>query len=156
MALSTRRPDSSPGRSASSWDPLQEFELLQNRMGRLLHGAWPDTGPSGTVPWVPAVDIEESDDAWIVEAELPGVKRSDVNIEVRDGELAIHGELVERERKGILRHRTRRVGQFEYHVTLPRDVDADAIDASLENGVLTLRIPKPSESSARRIDVSSR
>jgi HSP20 family protein len=155
MALSTRRPDRSPGSPASSWGPLQELELLQNRMGRLLHGAWPDAGPAGTVPWVPAVDVEETDDAWILEAELPGVKRSDVNVEVLDGELAIHGELVERERKGVVRHRTRRVGRFEYHVTLPRDVDAGAIDASLQDGVLTLQIPRPRDADPRRIVVSA-
>jgi HSP20 family protein len=156
MALSTRRSDRTATTPTSSWDPLQELELLQSRMGHLLHGAWPDAGAAGGMPWVPAVDVEETDDAWIVDAELPGVRKQDVNIELRGGELAIHGEVLERERKGILRHRTRRVGRFEYHLTLPSEVDADAIDASMDDGVLTLRIPKPQQNQPRRIDVHAR
>jgi HSP20 family protein len=63
------------------------------------------TGPDGdrTAPFVPLVDIEETEDAWIVEADLPGVKLEDVNVEVRGSELAISGEIKERRREGILR-----------------------------------------------------
>jgi HSP20 family protein len=64
--------------------------------------------------WAPPVDLEETDDVWVVEADLPGVRKGDVTVEVRDGELAIHGEVRERERTGILRRRTRRTGAFDY------------------------------------------
>lgn len=77
--------------------------------------------------WSPPV--EESDDAWVVEADLPGVKEGDVTVEVRAQELAITGELKERERKGILRRRTRRTGQFDYRVTLPGELDAENVEA---------------------------
>jgi HSP20 family protein len=105
--------------------------------------------------WAPPVDIEETDDAWIVEAELAGVKRDDVNVEVRNNELEISGEVKERERAGILRRRTRRVGFFDYRVTLPGPVDAENVNASLEDGVLTVRIPKPEQARARRVAIRS-
>src|SRR3981189_3336490 len=68
----------------------------------------------------PRVDIEETDNACIVGAELPGVRRKDVNVEARDSEVVITGEIKEREPKGIIRRRTRRTGRFEYRVTPPR------------------------------------
>jgi hypothetical protein len=68
----------------------------------------------------PAIDIEETEDAWVVEAELPGVKCDDVNVEMRDSELIITGEIKERERCGVLRCRTRRVGRFDYRVACSR------------------------------------
>jgi HSP20 family protein len=105
--------------------------------------------------WLPLVDIEEAEDAWIVEAELPGAKREDVHVELRDNELVIFGEIKERERKGILRRRTRRTGEFEYRVTIPGEADPVGIDASLHEGVLTVRIPKPARQRPREIEVKT-
>jgi HSP20 family protein len=68
---------------------------------------------------VPLADIEETDDAGIIEAEAPGADRDDINVEFHASELVITGEIKEKERKGILRRRTRRTGRFEYRVTLP-------------------------------------
>ena len=124
-------------------------------MGRLMEGPWRGAGLGDGDIWVPLVDIEETDDAWVVEAELPGVKRNDVNVEARDSEVVISGEIKERERKGIIRRRTRRTGQFEFRVTLPGQADAENIDASLDDGVLALRIPKPEQARPRRVDVKS-
>ena len=81
------------------------------------------------------------------------MKPEDVNVEVRGSELAISGEIKEREREGILRRRTRKTGEFDYHITLPGDADAEHIDAELRDGVLTVRIPKPEQERPRRIDV---
>src|ERR1700759_1033831 len=83
--------------------------------------------------WTPLADIEEEDDAFLIELELPGVQRDDVNIELAGNELTITGELEERERKGIVRRRTRRVGRFDYRVMLPRQVDAERIEATLRD-----------------------
>jgi HSP20 family protein len=121
-------------------------------MGQLMQGVWSGDGLNGHI-WSPLVDIEETDDAWIVEAELPGVKRQDVTVEVRDSELAISGERKERERKGILRRRTRRTGRFDYRVTLPGQADAESIQATLADGVLTVRVPKPEQARPRHIAV---
>jgi HSP20 family protein len=89
--------------------PLNELGQLNERMRRMLEqtfGGMLDE-PAG---WIPAVDIEELEDAYVVEAEVPGVKRDDVNLEVSGNELTISGEIKIREREGIIRRRTRRVG----------------------------------------------
>jgi HSP20 family protein len=151
VALPVRRSSSSPER----WDPFRELEELHTRIGQLMESDWPSRAVGGTGIWSPLVDIEETDDAWLVEAELPGVKQEDINVEVSDSELAISGELKERERKGILRRRTRRTGQFDYRVTLPGEADAERIEASLKEGVLTVRVPKPERARRRRIEIKS-
>jgi HSP20 family protein len=104
--------------------------------------------------WSPLVDVEEQDDAYVVEAELPGVKREDVNIELVGNELAITGEVKEREHAGALRRRTRRYGRFSYRLTLPDQVDVDKIDANLKDGVLTVRVPKSERAQRRQIQIS--
>ena len=101
------------------------------------------------------MDIEEQDEAFLVEAELPGVRREDDSIELVGNELSITGEIKDKERKGILRRRTRRTGRFEYRVTLPGEADAERVDASLHDGVLTVRIPKPERNRPRRIEVKA-
>ena len=106
MALPARRTESAPER----WDPFRELEDLHARIGRLMESSWPGGGDGEG--WSPLVDIEETDDAWLVEAELPGVKKSDIEVEVSDSELAVSGELKEPEGKGILRRKTRRTGRF--------------------------------------------
>ena len=134
--------------------PLSELGQLNERMRRMLEqtfGGMLDE-PAG---WVPAVDIEELEDAYVVEAEVPGVKREDVNIEVPGNELTISGEVKVREREGIIRRRTRRVGEFEFRVLLPNEVNAEGIDAKLNDGVLTVRIPKAERAQRRRIEVKS-
>jgi HSP20 family protein len=110
---------------------------------------------NGSATWVPPVDIVETDDAWIVEAELPGVDPDDVTVEMRDSELSISGEIKERERHGILRRRTRRVGAFDFQLTLPAQADTDDVEADLKDGVLTVRVPKPEQARPRRIEVRS-
>ena len=153
MALPVRR-STPPGAVPERWDPARELEELHNRMSQLMQGVWPGVQPTnGADLWSPLVDIEEIDDAWIVEAELPGVKREDVDVEVHDSELTIAGEIKERERKGVLRRRTRRRGRFEYRVTLPGRTDPDRIEAALNDGVLTLRIPKPEDDKPHRVEV---
>jgi HSP20 family protein len=134
--------------------PLNDLGQLNERMRRMLEqtfGGLLDE-PAG---WIPAVDIEELEDAYVVEAEVPGVKREDVNIEMSGNELTISGEIKVREREGIIRRRTRRVGEFEFRVVLPNEVNAEAIDAKLNDGVLTVRIPKAEHAQRRRIEVKS-
>jgi HSP20 family protein len=152
MASLPARPDRPASRPAP-WDPFRELEELREQIDRLLADVGTRPGLQATAVWSPPVDLEETDDAWVVEADLPGVKKRDVTVEVRDSELAIHGEVKERERTGILRRRMRRTGQFDYRVTLPGDVDDEHIEAELHDGVLTVRIPKPARAQPRRIEV---
>jgi HSP20 family protein len=137
MAIDVQRHTASPQRILR-WNPFADLEQFHEQMGQLIE---------------PAIDIEETDDAWIVEAEIPGVKRDDVNLEMRENELVITGEIKERERTGILRRKTRRRGSFEMRVSIPGEVDPDSIEANLGDGVLTVRIPKAQKAEPRRIEV---
>lgn len=137
---------------ADRWNPLRDFEDLYQQVDRLAQSAL-GTSPEGG-PWLPAGDVSETDDAYLVEIELPGVRREDVDLELYGNELVITGELKERERKGLLRRRTRRVGEFEYRVTLPGDIRADGIEASLNSGVLTVRVPKMDAAKPNKIKIT--
>jgi HSP20 family protein len=139
---------------SENWGPLSELGQLNERMRRMLDQTFGGIfdEPAG---WIPAVDIEELEDAYVVEAEVPGVNREDVNIEVSGNELTISGESKERAREGIIRRRTRRVGQFEFRVVLPMEVNPEGVDAKLNDGVLTVRIPKAAGAKSRRIEVKS-
>jgi HSP20 family protein len=124
-------------------DPFAEFAQLWNRMpfGR---GA-PDA-------WTPAVETEESDDAYTIRAELPGMKSDDVDIELRGNELRITGEVNEEKPGRTLRHRH---GKFAYRATLPTDADGDQADAQLADGILTVRLPKTTVAQTRKIEIKS-
>jgi HSP20 family protein len=134
--------------------PWSDFGELYERMGRLLSetfAGW-DRVADG---WRPAADVEETDDAYLVEVELPGLKQKDISVEFGSGELAITGEVKERQRAGLLRSRTRRIGHFEYRLSLPADVAEDQINASMGDGVLTVRVPKTTQAQRRKIPIST-
>jgi HSP20 family protein len=153
MTLPTRR---SVGQ-ADRWNPLRDFEDFYQQVDRLAQSALGQpalgTAQDGR-PWLPAGDVSETDDAYLVEIELPGVRREDVDIELYGHELVITGELKERERKGLLRRRTRRVGQFEYRVTLPGDIRPDGVEAALNSGVLSVRVPKMDVAKPNKIKIT--
>jgi HSP20 family protein len=140
---------------STRWEPLSELERLR----RILEQSFGDAGLGAVAreaaALVPPVNIEEQDDAYMIEAELPGVDRDDVDVELVGNELTISGEFKEKERVGILRKRTRRTGRFEFRVLLPDRVEADGISAGLEHGVLTVRVPKAQAAQRRRIEVGS-
>ncbi|MEV6851001.1 Hsp20/alpha crystallin family protein [Actinoplanes sp. NPDC051411] len=105
--------------------------------------------------WTPLADITETDDAYLVEIDLPGVDRKDLTVEVAGDQLRVSGEIVEKEKVGWLRHRTRRVGQFHYQTLLPGGIDAEQISADLADGVLSVRVPKSETAKPRRITVNA-
>jgi HSP20 family protein len=158
--MSQLLPERRRGGAPERWEPFQEFEQVTERMRRMLEetfggfGRWPSLLQE-TAGWSPLVDIEEHDDAYVVEAELPGVRREDVDIELVGNELAITGEVKEKERAGVVRRRTRRTGRFAYRVTLPEPVDAEHIEASLAEGVLTVRVPKSERAQRKKIAIKS-
>jgi HSP20 family protein len=151
--LPERRSVAAPER----WEPLRELDQVTERMRQMLEQTFGGIGWSSPMVqregWSPFVDLEETDDAYVVEAELPGVTRENVNIEFVDNELNITGEIKERERKGTVRRRSRRTGRFDYRVSLPDHVDADKIEANLADGVLAVRVPKSERAQRRRIEV---
>ncbi len=150
QALQERRP-----RDTSEAQPLTEVERLRRMLDQTLGSFGLSSLVTESVGWSPPVDIEEQDNAYVIEAELPGVKKDDVNIELVSNELMITGDIKEREREGILRKRTRRIGRFEYRVRLPEQVDADNVEASLKDGVLSVRVPKREQAERRTIQVKS-
>ncbi|KDN21895.1 Hsp20/alpha crystallin family protein [Amycolatopsis rifamycinica] len=97
-------------------------------------------------------DVRETDDAYLVEVQLPGLKRRDVTVEVTGSEVAVKGEA---RRRGLFRRRARQVGEVSCRVTLPDEVDTDAVSAALAKGVLTVRAPKREFARRRRIAVTS-
>lgn len=147
MSAPTQPRDTAP-RPMQGWDPFRELADLHERLDRLV-----DPGGAAAPTWAPPVDVIETDDAWVVEAELPGIDRKDITIELRDNELSISGEIKERKREGILRRKTRRVGEFDVRVTLPGHVNAEDVQATMEEGVLTVRVPKPATARPHRIEV---
>jgi HSP20 family protein len=157
QTLPERRSTTEPQR----WEPLSELEQMTQRMRRMLDQTFGELGWSSPLltegaGWSPFVDIEEQDDAYELEVELPGAKRDDVNIEVVGNELSINGDIKEKERKGAIRRRTRRTGRFEYRVRLPDQVDASKIQASLDQGVLTVRVPKAERAKRQKVEIKSK
>lgn len=164
MAVPTRRRDrgrSEATRTPTAWEPLatqpwnaEPFEQLRtlSRMLDEMLGDWPGTRAlAGDGFSTPLGDLEELDDAWLLRVELPGVKRDDVDVQVDGRRLLVRAERKETERKGILRRTTRTTGRYYLEVVLPGEVDPDGVDATLEDGVLTIRVAKPeAEQGGRR------
>jgi HSP20 family protein len=136
------------------YDPLSEFNQMSQRMAQLFQQQWPEL-PSllGREAFTPLADVEETEDTYTIDLDLPGVDKEDIDIEVTGRRLVVSGERKEKERTGLLRRRTRTVGRFRYEVALPDQVSADGIDASLSDGVLQVRVPKAKNAQRRRIEV---
>ncbi|KUO06260.1 Hsp20/alpha crystallin family protein [Streptomyces caeruleatus] len=140
-----------------AWDPFREIEDLRTRMDRLMHATFPITGfPEFDTAeaWAPLTDVEDREDAYLVELELPGVDKDQITVEVVEGELDVHGEIKERERTGVVRRHTRRIGQFDYRATLPPNADTEHVSADLTNGVLTVRVPKTERGKSQRVEIT--
>ncbi len=144
--------------SLTRWDPFQDVLSLREAMNQLFEESVipaPSLSRDKT-GFVPALDLSETPESYIVDAALPGVKADDVNITVENNVLTISGELhQEEETKERNFHRIeRRFGSFQRSITLPNTVKADAIVASMKDGVLRLDIPKAEEVKPRRITVN--
>ena len=144
------------------WEPVRELSSLQSEMNRLFNTFFdsptttPPGGNGGSVRrWLPAMDLVETDTHFVLRADLPGLSDEDVAIELEDNVLTVTGERKaehEDKREGFYRME-RSFGQFRRSLTLPEGVDADAIEAHFDKGVLEVRIPKPEERKPRRVAI---
>jgi HSP20 family protein len=150
----------------TQWYPFEDLrstqdERTQNQIDRLfahalgLHGQWQSATGAATPAWAPALDIAERKDAYLVTVELPGVKLDDLQITLEDGLLTIQGErhfTIDADQNF---HRVeRRYGSFRRAITLPAHVIADEVEASIEDGVLRILVPKAEEAKPKRIQVN--
>jgi HSP20 family protein len=142
------------------WDPFRDLMSIQNELNRLFGRTFGSEGAEGTTgTWVPALDVFENPDRFVVAVELPGIDPADVDVSVEDSTLSIRGHReffykdVDEE---SFRRIERRYGQFVRTLTLPATADADRIEASFDKGVLTVEVPKREEAKPRRITVKAK
>src|SRR5215216_1014823 len=147
------------------WDPFQDLRDAQDEMAqmaqmspRLAHALGLHGQPQGSgtaTAWAPALDISERKDAYLVTVELPGIELDDLEITMEDGLLTIQGERqFAHESSEQQFHRVeRRYGAFRRSITLPAQVQAEQIEASFDNGVLQIVVPKMEEATPKRIQV---
>jgi len=144
------------GHNITVVDPTREFEDIYNRMGQLMSLALGDLGSVrlADAPWSPMADVSETDDAYVIHAELPGVHKDQVEVQVADRELIISGEITESS-SGRRHRNSRRAGRFEYRTYLPGDIKPDAVTAQLSDGILTVTVPKSEQAKPRKIEITS-
>lgn len=133
------------------------FDRLRGEMDRILSRIGPGNGSAGEPNWSPAIDLEETDDAYSLRCEVPGLGPEDIEVSVSDRTVTVSGTKTERrESKDATCHAWEcRHGAFRRSLTLPSEIDADAITAECDQGVLHLRIPKGEHAGRRRIAVKS-
>jgi HSP20 family protein len=151
---------------ATRWDPFQDLRSTQDERTRYqmdsrfaptlgLYGQRQDAAMPSTPVWAPALDISERKDAYLVSVELPGVKLDDLTITLDDGLLTIQGErsFADEASEQQYHRIERRYGAFRRSITLPAHVMAEGVEASFEDGVLQIVVPKAEEAKPKRIQV---
>jgi HSP20 family protein len=146
--------------SVMRWDPARELATAQSEMRRLLDSLGITGGDGGSQRggvWLPAMDVREEGEQIVVEMELAGVRQDDVEIEVENGALTVSGQRQQEQRdeSGRQIRVERRFGSFTRTLPLPQGTDEESIKAQMRDGVLELRIPKPSQPQPRRIEIGS-
>jgi HSP20 family protein len=144
----------------TSWDLFEDLlatqdEVMRPGRGRAMRYGHQYDADAGAMAWAPAIEISERKDAYMVSAELPGVSAGEVEITFEDGLLTIQGERRDaRDAAGEKVHRSeRRYGAFRRSITLPGNLQAGKIEASAQDGVLRVLVPKAPDVQAKRIPV---
>ncbi|MFZ2301063.1 MAG: Hsp20/alpha crystallin family protein [Gallionella sp.] len=146
--------------SLVKWDPFGELEDISSRLnrifGRVTTRSEPDREMLATADWMPSVDISETDTAYLVKGEIPGVKKEDVRVTIQDGMLTIQGERKqEKEEKGKKFHRIERsYGSFVRSFRLPDDTDENKVKAEFKDGMINVTLPKSAKAKAKAVEVS--
>jgi HSP20 family protein len=140
------------------WRPLRDIGSIQDEMNRLFSAMMsPSERSTGVEEWIPAVDISETDDGFVVTADVPGMKAEDIKITVTNNTLTLKGEKKNvREDKKENYHRIERsYGSFERTFALPSGVESEDIRAKYKDGVLELRLPKSREAKPQEIKIEA-
>ena len=143
------------------WEPARELSSMQSEMNRLFGTFFDSPTPRngrGTAvrSWIPAMDVTENDNEYILKADLPGLSESDVNVELDDNVLRISGERKSEhtESKDGYHRVERAFGRFSRALRVPEGVSADGIQASFDNGVLEVHIQKPEQRKPQKVAIS--
>lgn len=141
------------------WEPFDGLNRIQSRINELFDdtfGRARGYQTSSTGVWFPPVDILESKDSYLIRGELPGMKKEDFHLEVKEGTLTLSGERkFEEPANGVEYHRVERVaGKFTRSFYLPQTVKQDGIKASYRDGILEVHVPKAEEAKPRQIAIS--
>jgi HSP20 family protein len=141
------------------WEPARELQTIQHEMNRLFGTYFDGSGNGENAErrrWVPAMDLVEEGDHFVLRADLPGVSENNVNVELEDHVLTISGERTseDEERKEGYYRLERASGRFSRSLTLPEGIDPEGVEAKFDNGVLTVRIPKPQQRKPRRVAIN--
>lgn len=135
-----------PAVAFARWDPVRDLLAIRQQLDRMSPGA---TG------WTPAVDLHETEDRYVITAEVPGLRREDLDIQVRDGRITLAGVRAKPDIACEQFHRVERGhGSFSRTFQLPLAISAGEITADLRDGVLTVSVPKADDGAPRRIQVS--
>jgi HSP20 family protein len=141
------------------WEPGREVDSLQSEVNRVFDAFFGGSAASANRArrWVPPMDLVETEDNLVLRADLPGMKREDVEIEIKDGALTVSGERkAEHEENAEGYYRVERAyGRFSRSLTLPEGIEADAVEANFADGVLEVRIPKPAERKPHRVEINA-
>jgi HSP20 family protein len=145
------------------WEPARELATIQTEMNRLFNTFFePANGTNGASNtglrrWIPAMDLVETEENFVLRADLPGLSEEDVNIELEDNVLTISGERKagHEERKEGYYRVERASGAFSRSLTLPEGIDPERVQASFDRGVLEVQIPKPEQRKPRKVTISA-
>jgi HSP20 family protein len=141
------------------WDPFKNVATLQDRINRLFEDAFPRArdldDDASLCAWRPAVDIYETESGLVLKAELPGVKKKDVSVEIKDNILTLKGERTEDQEinEGNYYRRERCFGSFQRSFNLEHSVQPEKIKAKFKEGVLEVEIPSPEAEKPKKVTV---
>ncbi|MGA2786579.1 MAG: Hsp20/alpha crystallin family protein [Verrucomicrobiota bacterium] len=140
------------------WAGFGRLSSLRDELDRLFESPWTELARTSQLlsGWTPALDVHEDKDNFVVQAELPGIKREEIDVSLHDGALSISGERkTEKKFEEAEVYRTERFfGKFQRTVALPAPVAADKVKAQYKDGVLTITLPKTEAAKPKQIDVN--
>ena len=139
------------------WDPFKELSTLRDQIDRLFDSFF------GRVPslieresaWVPAINLEETEDSYVVQAELPGLKKNEIKVAITEDSITISGERkIAKEEKGKTYHRVEiAYGKFQRMLPLPGEIIPEKAKATYKDGILTIKLPKSEKAKVKEVEV---